>query len=22
MTVIGVITRGKYGHRLIESVKE
>ncbi len=22
MTVIGVITRGKYGHRLIESIKE
>ena len=22
MTVIGVITRGKYGHRLIETIKE
>ena len=22
MTVIGVITRGKYGHRLIEAIKE
>ena len=22
MTIIGVITRGKYGHRLIETIKE